>query len=80
MPRRKKVVKSTIHVVKKTAEEYANSSTAHGIGYITEPNRIMIERCFWLFVVIMALWFRYENVYNISRITPLERDNEVKQS
>ena len=58
MPKRKRPQKSTSHVVKKTSEEYASSSTAHGFSYISEPERLAIERCFWVSLVITTLLLR----------------------
>ena len=44
---------------KKTLKEYASSSSAHGIAYIFEPDRLGLERLLWIFVVGFALIFRY---------------------
>ena len=63
MPKRNRNPRSTNYIIKKTAEEYAASSSAHGISYISEHQRLSIERCFWIFVVILSLLFRYIKVY-----------------
>ena len=63
MPKRSRNPRSTNYIIKKTAEEYATSSSAHGISYISEHQRLPIERCFWIFVVILALLFRYIKSY-----------------
>ena len=42
----------------KTVREYAASSSAHGISYIFEENRVGVERLFWVVVVGVALVFR----------------------
>ena len=47
-------------VFKKTVNEYAAASSAHGIAYIFEPDRLFIERLFWILVVGIAFGYRYE--------------------
>ena len=42
----------------KTVREYASASSAHGITYIFEPDRLGLERLLWIFVVGFALIFR----------------------
>ena len=42
MPKRSKNPRSTNYIVKKTAEEYATSSSAHGISYISEHERLCL--------------------------------------
>ena len=50
--------KSHCRVFKDTVNEYASSSSAHGIAYIFESDRLGLERLFWIFVVGFALIFR----------------------
>ena len=42
-----------------TVREYASSSSAHGISYIFESNRLGLERGFWVLIVGIALIIRY---------------------
>jgi hypothetical protein len=42
----------------KTVREYAASSSAHGISYIFEENRVGLERVFWVVVVGLGLVLR----------------------
>ena len=39
----------------KTLFEYAAASTTHGIFYIFEKGRLILERVFWIIVVIIAV-------------------------
>ena len=50
--------KSHCRAFKDTVNEYASSSSAHGIAYIFESDRLGIERLLWIFVVGFALIFR----------------------
>jgi hypothetical protein len=43
--------------VSQTAEEYSNSTTIHGIGYIFESGLWVLERLFWMIVVIIGIIF-----------------------
>ena len=43
---------------KLTVQEYAAASSAHGIAYIFEQNRVGLERLFWVVVVGVALIIR----------------------
>ena len=43
---------------KKTVNEYAAASSAHGVAYIFEPDRLIIERVFWILVVGIAFGYR----------------------
>lgn len=45
-------------VFKKTVNEYAAASSAHGVAYIFEPDRLIIERLFWILVVGLAFGYR----------------------
>ena len=45
-------------VFKNTVNEYASSSSAHGIAYIFESGRLPLERLLWKVVVGFALIFR----------------------
>ena len=45
-------------VLKRTLHEYASASSAHGIAYILEPGRMVIERLFWVLVVALAFSYR----------------------
>ena len=47
------------HIWKKMAEDYAASCTPHGINYISEQQRLPIERMFWILTVCIAFIFRY---------------------
>ena len=40
-----------------TVHEYAEVATTHGIYYIFESGRLVLERVFWVIVVILALLF-----------------------
>ena len=40
----------------KTLKEYASASTTHGIAYVFEDGRLMIERILWIIVVIIAIF------------------------
>jgi hypothetical protein len=44
--------------LKTTVQEYAGSSTAHGIAYIFESNRLGLERLFWILFVGIAITIR----------------------
>ena len=50
--------KSHCRAFKDTVNEYASSSSAHGITYIFESGRLPLERLFWIFGVGFALIFR----------------------
>ena len=50
--------KSHWMVFKNTVNEYASSSSAHGIAYIFESGRLPLERLLWKVVVGFALIFR----------------------
>lgn len=50
--------KSHCRAFKDTVNEYASSSSAHGIAYIFESGRLPPERLFWIFGVGFALIFR----------------------
>ena len=50
--------KSHYRAFKDTVNEYASSSSAHGIAYIFESDRLPVERLFWIFGVGFALIFR----------------------
>lgn len=41
----------------KTLIEYSSSSTTHGIFYIFERDRLVLERVLWFAVVIIAIMF-----------------------
>ena len=43
--------------ISRTAYEYAEVATTHGIYYIFENGRLIFERVFWVIVVILALVF-----------------------
>ena len=45
-------------VFKRTVNEYAAASSAHGVAYIFEPNRLIIERLFWILIVVFAFGYR----------------------
>ena len=51
-------VKPKRRVFKRTVNEYAASSSAHGVAYIFEPDRLIIERLFWILVVGCAFGYR----------------------
>ena len=51
-------------VFKKTVNEYAAASSAHGVAYIFEPDRLIIERLFWILVVGLAFGYRWGNQYH----------------
>ena len=51
-------VKPKRKVFEKTVKEYAAASSAHGVAYIFEPGRLIIERIFWLLVVGLAFGYR----------------------
>ena len=46
--------------LKKTAHEYAEAATIHGIYYIFELGRCAVERLIWIVVVLLALLFAIE--------------------
>ena len=52
------VEENSIMAFSKTVNEFASSSSAHGIAYIFEPGRLSLERLLWIFVVGFALIFR----------------------
>ena len=51
-------VKPKRRVFRETVNEYAAASSAHGIAYIFEPDRLIIERLFWILVVGIAFGYR----------------------
>ena len=53
-----KIVTPWGKVFKTTINEYASASTADGIAYIFEPGRLIIERIFWVLVVLFAFVVR----------------------
>ena len=57
--------KSHSGAFKYTVNEYAYSSSAHGVAYIFESNRLPIERLFWIFGVGFALVFRYPEMLHL---------------
>ena len=54
----RKIPKSQSKILRTTVSEYAGASTAHGIAYIFEHDRLAIERVFWIVAVIVALVVR----------------------
>ena len=57
----------TSRPLSKTLFEYANAATTHGIFYIFESGRWILERIFWVIVVIIAIllavtwsWWAYD--------------------
>ena len=40
----------------RTLKEYSSSSTTHGISYVFEDDRLIIERILWIVVVIIAIY------------------------
>ena len=40
----------------KTLKEYSASSTTHGISYVFEDDRLLIERFLWVIVIIIAIY------------------------
>ena len=52
------VEENPIMAFTRTVNQYAASSSAHGIAYIFEPGRVGLERLLWMFVVGFALIFR----------------------
>ena len=44
-------------VIIQTAKQYALSSSAHGLSYIAEDGRLLIERILWIFVTTLAISF-----------------------
>ena len=40
----------------KTLKEYSASSTTHGISYVFEDDRLLIERFLWVVVIIIAIY------------------------
>ena len=57
--------KSHSRAFKDTVNEYASSSSAHGVAYIFESDRLPIERLFWVFCVGFALVFRYPEMLHL---------------
>ena len=47
----------TSRPLSKTLFEYANACTTHGVFYIFESGRWILERIFWVIVVIIAILF-----------------------
>ena len=40
----------------RTLKEYSSSSTTHGISYVFEDDRLLIERILWIIIVIVAIY------------------------
>ena len=56
-PSRGCIKKEKGRIILQTAKQYALSSSAHGISYIAEDGRLLIERIFWIFVTSLAISF-----------------------
>ena len=41
----------------RTLKEYSSASTTHGIAYVFEDDRLIIERVLWIIVIIIAIFF-----------------------
>ena len=41
----------------RTLKEYSSASTTHGIAYVFEDDRLVIERVLWIIVIIIAIFF-----------------------
>ena len=52
---------SKLCTLNKTIHEYSGSSTAHGVAYIFEPNRWLVERLLWIILIGFAFIFRQVN-------------------
>jgi hypothetical protein len=60
--------------ISRTAHEYADVATTHGIYYIFESGRLLFERVFWVIVVILALFFAISlsiSAYNNWKANPV---------
>ena len=57
--------KSHSRAFKDTVNAYASSSSAHGVAYIFELDRLPIERLFWVFCLGFALVFRYPEMLHL---------------
>ena len=60
--------------MKRYLKEYATSTTAHGLSYLAEDGRLVLERIFWLTVVVLALVFSY---WQTSTLYKQWQDNPV---
>ena len=56
-PRRKPIINGKRHIVLDTAQQYASNSSAHGLTYLVEDGRPVMERIFWIFITTLALCF-----------------------
>ena len=41
----------------RTLKEYSSASTTHGIAYVFEDDRLILERVLWVIVIIIAIFF-----------------------
>ena len=41
----------------RTLKEYSSASTTHGIAYVFEDDRLVLERVLWIIVIIIAIFF-----------------------
>ena len=41
----------------RTLKEYSSASTTHGIAYVFEDDRLILERVLWIIVIIIAIFF-----------------------
>ena len=60
--------------MKKYLKDYATSTTAHGFSYLAEDGRSILERIFWIIVVVLALVFSY---FQTSTLYKQWQDNPV---
>ena len=56
-PRRKHIMKEKRQIVLDTARQYASYSSAHGLTYLAEDGRPVMERVFWILITTLALCF-----------------------
>ena len=60
--------------MKKYLKEYATATTAHGFSYLAEDGRSILERIFWVIVVVLAIGFSY---FQTSTLYKQWQDNPV---
>ncbi|RZF44498.1 hypothetical protein LSTR_LSTR002271 [Laodelphax striatellus] len=55
-----------LEILKKVAIEFCTETSLHGVQYIVEPRRALIERCFWrlaIFVAFIASMLSFHTIY-----------------
>ena len=51
--------------VRTTSKQYASTSKAHGVSYIGDAESLVLDRIFWIIVVVLSLTFTIFQIFMI---------------